>query len=285
MKISFVLPCYNVEQYVRRCVESIYAMNEKDIEVIAVNDGSTDGTLHILSELEVEYGIKIINFDTASGYAGRPRNAGMDAATGNYIAFMDPDDYYLGSEIINSYEKYNGYDVIVNSFKICNPDGKVTDIIKLKNKEVNRQKFLWAQIKNVCNQRTLFKRQFLLRNNLRFYEDCRSQDLIFLYTIYTAGATMRLTDLFTTMYLDERVDSVSNVISDKYIETSIIAYERFFKVIENNLPAKEVQSAIGEHFLGYYLKVRGQLTKEQKTRLVSTEFYKYIKSEIVKKSF
>ncbi len=282
MKISFILPCYNVDQYVTRCVESIIAMNEEDIEIIAVNDGSSDNTLEVLETLKEKYPLTIINFDTPSGFAGRPRNAGLEIAKGEFVAFMDPDDYYLGSEIIKSYCKYRKYDVIVNSFDICDPSGKVTDRIRLKNKNVNRNKFLWRQIVNVCNQRTLFKRSFLTQNNIKFYEDCRSQDLIFLYSAYVEGGKFRTTNLVTTMYLDEREDSISNVIGKKYIETSIVAYERFFNLINNSLCSKEVDSAIGEHFLGYYLKVRKDLNDDQKEMLRSTNFYNHIKHNIVK---
>lgn len=282
MKISFVIPCYNVESYVEQCVQSIIDLNSSEIEIIAVNDGSTDNTLVVLNQLALKHGIKVLNFETASGYAGRPRNAGLDVATGEYIAFMDPDDYYIGTGIIDAYEQYKGYDAIVNSFIIKNPAGTVTDKVILKNGDVNRCKFLWRQIVNVCNQRTLFKREFIQANNIRFYEDCRSQDLLFLYGVYVAGAKMRLTDIVTTVYLDQREDSVSNVISNKYIETSIVAYERFFNLIDKHLCTKEVDSAIGEHFLGYYLKVRKQLTPEQKELLRSTSFYQHIKLKIVK---
>ncbi len=282
MKISFIIPCYNVEQYVENCIKSIINMKESDIEIIAVNDGSKDKTLEVLREFEKKYGITVISFDKPSGYAGRPRNEGMKVATGEYLAFMDPDDYYLGNEIIKAYDLYKGYDVIVNSFHISNPEGKLTDKVILKDKDVRRDKFLWRQIVNVCNQRTLFKKSFIEKHNIKFYEDCRSQDLLFLYTTYVKGARIRLTSLITTMYLDEREDSVSNVISDRYIESSIVAYERFFKLIKNTLPEKEVKSCIGEHFLGYYLKVRGHLSNKQKYELRSTEFYAYIKENIVK---
>lgn len=281
MKISFILPCYNVGPYVRRCVESIVDMNASDIEIIAVNDGSSDDTLAVLKQLKVEYQITVLNFERPSGYAGRPRNAGMSVACGEYLAFIDPDDYYIGDKIIRSYEQYKGYDVIVNSFKITTPSGQITDKIILKDSDINRCKFLWRQIVNVCNQRTLYKRSFIEANNIQFYEDCRSQDLIFLYSAYVAGGKFRTTSIVTTVYLDERQDSVSNVISNQYIESSILAYERFFNLINKNLCTKEVDSAIGEHFLGYYLTVRTSLSSKQKELIMSTNFYNHIKKNIV----
>ncbi|WOO89656.1 glycosyltransferase family 2 protein [Mollicutes bacterium LVI A0078] len=282
MKISFILPCHNVEDYVRKCVDSIIAMGEADIEIIAVNDGSTDNTLNILNELKNQHGIKIISFDNASGFAGRPRNAGIEAASGEYLAFIDPDDYYLGNELIKAYEKYQGNDIIVNSFKISNPQGKILDKIVLKDANVDRCKFLWRQVVNVCNQRSLYKRSFINSHNIRFYEDCIGEDLLFLYTTYVNGAKIRTTKYITTMYIDDRVGSLSTVISSHYIESSILAYERFFNLINKNLCSKEVNSAIGEHFLGYYLKVRTSISSKQKELIMSTNFYKHIKKNIVK---
>ncbi len=282
MKISFILPCHNVEDYVRTCVESIIAMNQKDIEIIAINDGSTDNTLSILNELKEMYDIKIISFEKASGFAGFPRNAGIDIASGEYLAFIDPDDYYLGDELIKAYNQYQGYDIIVNSFHICNSDGKVLDKIILKDANVDRCKFLWRQVVNVCNQRSLYKRSFIEKHNIRFYEDCIGEDLLFLYTAYVNGARIRTTKYVTTMYIDERTGSLSTAISSRYIESSILAYERFYNLIDKNLCTKEVNSAIGEHFLGYYLKVRTAISSKQKELIMSTNFYKHIKQNIVK---
>lgn len=282
MKISFIVPCYNVEKYVERCITSILSMDEDDIEIIAVNDGSTDNTANILNCLKSRHEISVINFDKPSGFAGRPRNAGIEAASGEYLAFIDADDYYIGNEIIKSYELYKGYDTIINSFVMKDDKDKVIDKIKLKDKDVNRSKFLWNQIKNVCNQRSLFKRSFVEKNMIRFVEDCLAEDLIFLYSCYVNGAKIRTTSLITTVYLDDRADSVSTDINDKFIESSIVAYDRFLAVIEHSLPTKEVNSAIGEHYLGYYLKVKDKLNSKQKDEIIASNFYKYIKHNIVK---
>lgn len=281
MKISFIIPCYNVENYIERCITSILAMNEDEIEIIAVNDGSTDNTINILNKFKNSNNITVISFEKPSGFAGRPRNAGIKVASGDFLAFIDADDYYIGNEIINSYEKYKKYDVIVNSFVMKDDNGKVVDKVKLKDKDVNRSKFLWNQIKNVCNQRSIFKRSFIEKNNIRFVEDCLAEDLIFLYSCYVDGARLRTTSLLTTVYFDDRAGSVSTDINDKFIESSIVAYNRFLKVIENSLPTKEVNSAIGEHYLGYYLKVKDKLNSKQKEDIIASNFYKYIKDNIV----
>ncbi len=91
-KISVVVPIYNVEQYLRRCVDSIIGQTYKDLEIILVNDGSTDGSLNICREYEkADSRIKVI--DKQNGGLSSARNAGIDIMTGKYVVFIDSDDY------------------------------------------------------------------------------------------------------------------------------------------------------------------------------------------------
>ena len=92
VKVSIVIPVCNVETYLRECLDSAVNQTLKDIEIICVNDGSTDGSLAILKEYaEKDERVKIINKDNA-GY-GHTMNIGMDMATGEYIGILESDDY------------------------------------------------------------------------------------------------------------------------------------------------------------------------------------------------
>jgi glycosyltransferase involved in cell wall biosynthesis len=91
-KVSIVIPVYNVEKYLRQCLDSVVNQTLKDIEIICVNDGSTDNSLQILEEYaNKDDRIKIINKD--NGGLSSARNAGLEIATGVYIGFVDSDDY------------------------------------------------------------------------------------------------------------------------------------------------------------------------------------------------
>ena len=91
-KVSVVLPIYNVEQYLRECLDTVVNQTLKDIEIICVNDGSTDNSLKIIKEFaEKDSRIKIIDKDN-SGY-GHSMNVGIDAATGEYLGIVEPDDF------------------------------------------------------------------------------------------------------------------------------------------------------------------------------------------------
>lgn len=89
--ISVIVPVYNVEQYLESCVRSILAQTRQDLEVILVNDGSTDGSLAICRRL-AEEDSRIQVLDGPNGGVGSARNRGLDVARGEYVAFVDSDD-------------------------------------------------------------------------------------------------------------------------------------------------------------------------------------------------
>lgn len=101
--VSIVIPVYNVESYLRECLDSVIGQTFRNIEIICVNDGSTDGSGTILSEYAArEPRMKVIS--QANAGLSAARNAGMDAATGKYIYFLDSDDYVMRKMIERSVE-------------------------------------------------------------------------------------------------------------------------------------------------------------------------------------
>ena len=91
IKISVIIPVYNVEKYIIECIESIINQTLKDIEIIVVNDGTKDNSIKIVEEYLSDKRIKIIN--KANGGLSSARNEGMKVAKGEYIYFIDSDDF------------------------------------------------------------------------------------------------------------------------------------------------------------------------------------------------
>ena len=91
IKISVIIPIYNVEKYIRECIESILNQTFRNIEVIAVNDGSKDNSIKIVEEYLSDRRLKIINKE--NGGAPSARNIGMKTARGKYVYFIDSDDF------------------------------------------------------------------------------------------------------------------------------------------------------------------------------------------------
>lgn len=99
-KVSVVVPIYNVEKYLKQCVDSLLNQTLKDIEIILVDDGAKDGSGKIVDEYKNKFtNVKVIH--QANGGLGPARNTGIENATGEYIAFVDGDDWVQS----NMYEK------------------------------------------------------------------------------------------------------------------------------------------------------------------------------------
>ena len=111
-KISIIVPVYNVEKYVDKCLKSLTQQTLQDIEIIIVNDGSLDKSVEIIEKYVKDNPTKIKYYEKKNGGLSSARNYGVEYATGEYIAFLDSDDYVE----TNMYEEmYN----LVMSLRSC----------------------------------------------------------------------------------------------------------------------------------------------------------------------
>ena len=98
VKVSVILPIYNEEKYLAQCLDSICGQTLKEIEIICVDDGSTDNSPHILEDYaKKDSRIRLITQENQ--FAGAARNKGMACAVGKYLSFLDADDYYAPEKI------------------------------------------------------------------------------------------------------------------------------------------------------------------------------------------
>ena len=115
MKVSVIIPVYNREKYIKECIKSIFTQTLSDIEVIVTDDGSNDNTPGILSELQKHYSnLRVIKCNHTG--ASSARNKGIDAACGEYITFVDSDDFLIENKYLeNTYNmaSYFESDVVV----------------------------------------------------------------------------------------------------------------------------------------------------------------------------
>ena len=128
-KISIIIPVYNGEKYLRACLDSAVNQTLKDIEIICLNNGSTDGTAEILKEYEKRYN-NVIVITREKSYAGVSRNHGLEIATGEYIMFLDSDDWL---ELDACEQLYNQITQNHNDFVYFN----LCDYINEKHKKVD----------------------------------------------------------------------------------------------------------------------------------------------------
>ena len=128
-KVSIIIPTYNVEMYLVECMESVVNQTLKDIEIICINDGSTDGSLEILKSY-AEKDDRIVLVDKENGGYGIGMNIGLDKATGEYIGIVEPDDYIPLNMYSDLYEKAveNDLDFIKADFYRFKRDSETEDM-------------------------------------------------------------------------------------------------------------------------------------------------------------
>jgi len=104
-KVSVIVPFYNVEKYIEKCLETLVNQTLQEIEIILVNDGSKDNSEKIAKQFQEKYSNKVKYFEKSNGGLGDARNFGINYATGEYIAFLDSDDYVEPTMYEEMYEK------------------------------------------------------------------------------------------------------------------------------------------------------------------------------------
>lgn len=136
-KVSIVVPIYNVQKYLSKCLQSLVDQTFKDIEIICVNDGSTDQSDKIIEKFVKLYPNRIIHLEKENGGLGDARNAGINIAKGEYITFIDSDDWVepeMIESMYNNAKKYNS-DIVCCGLRRIDEDGKI-----LSNEQINLKK-------------------------------------------------------------------------------------------------------------------------------------------------
>ena len=134
-KVSVIVPVYNVEGYIEKCLETLVNQTLKEIEIIIVNDGSKDRSIQIINKFKEQYPEKIVYLEKENGGLSSARNFGIPHATGEYIAFLDSDDYVVKDMYQKMYEiaKKENSDMVECDFYWEYPDKKKVDTGKIYN--------------------------------------------------------------------------------------------------------------------------------------------------------
>ena len=179
-KVSVIVPFYNVEGYIEKCLETLVNQTLKEIEIILVNDGSKDRSIEIVKKFLRQYPEKIIYVEKENGGLSDARNFGIKYAKGEYVAFLDSDDYIEKNMYQSMYElaKKEDSDMVECDFYWEYPNKKKVDIAK----QYSGKKEMLEKIRVVAWNK-LIKRKVLEKANIQFPKGYRYEDVEFTYKL------------------------------------------------------------------------------------------------------
>ena len=177
MRFSIIVPIYNVELYLEQCLESLRTQDYSDYEVICVNDGSTDSSREILTAWETRMPqMRVI--DRSNGGLSAARNTGLQAATGDYVVFVDSDDWVEASMLSTLAKVTDGNDMVC--FACRRTDNNAHDTLQPEQsggwEYYNRHALEHREVAFVCVWQRCYRRGFLIENNLCFREGILHED-------------------------------------------------------------------------------------------------------------
>ena len=240
-KISIILPIFNVEKYIERALKSILnqTMDLKDIEVIMVDDCSTDNTRNIMKEYDSRYAnFNAIYLKKNSGGASIPRNTGIEHATGKYIMFLDPDDEYAPDMCETLYTKIENSDaeLVKCNHELISPTSSKIEYHfdrKIQEFEIDCNKELPPKTSSTCN--AIRERKFLVENNIKFPKLKVTEDVIFsLDEFFNADKIIVLNNYAGYHYYSHSEISHSKKPTDKNIDAMINTYYLAKDMIDKN---------------------------------------------------
>ena len=205
-KVSVVTPTYNRDKYIKKCIDSILNQTLSDIELILVDDGSTDNTSNIVSTYNDP---RLKYFKRENHGIGASRNFGIDKSLGEYILFVDSDDFIESNALEKMYNKamYDDLDILVSDYYNIYQDGRLDNIHleSFDNTTLKDKPELLLTINlGPCNK--LFKRDLFDNKELRFPEDIKYEDMPLVSHLFKCSKKLGKIDEALCYFL---VDNVS----------------------------------------------------------------------------
>ena len=284
-KVSILVPCYNVEKYLPQCLDSIVNQTLEDIEIICINDGSTDNTLNIIKDY-AKRDSRIVIIDKPNEGYGKSMNRGLDAATGEYVGIVESDDWVdtdMFANLAKIADKTKVDVVKSNFYEYTTENGETNkkvynvphqDIDKIINPRIQSGIFwgcaaIWSAI---------YKRSFLIKNNVRFLETpgASYQDTAFNFKVFAMAPHAWLTEhAFLHYRCDNTNSSVKSsgkicCICDEWDEIDRYVSEHFSKT-------SNIWRLIPHIKYGGYLWNSNRLADAERTKFLKNRFQKDFK--------
>lgn len=269
-KISVIIPVYNTEKYLEKCLDSIINQTYQDFEIVIINDGSIDNSQNIIEKYLDKYQNKIKCINKENGGLSSARNYGIEVARGDYIIFVDSDDY-IKKDLFEQLLPYIQKDIDLVKYKLIKVSEEYKELERVDGPSFdevtgeegfNKLVFNDVLLEPACLY--LYKRDIFIKNNLRFLENTYHEDfgLVPIILLYTNSIVS--INFYGYYYLQANNSITRNEDYTKTIKRAndlLIHYDNMKKVIENlNIKQKTKENM----YLYYTNAIFDNLKKLQK---------------------
>ena len=271
--ISVVLPTYNVAQYLQQCLESVAAQTYRNFEVIIIIDGATDGSYEIAQEF-CKTDSRFSVFWQENAGSGPARNAGLARCKGEFVMFVDPDDWIEPELLEKLYEAQSqgNYDLVASerTVALCDKSG---EIIRMAPKHYKNETIVGQQeVREVFMRmlemlvvsnptQKLYKTSLIREYNVQFPDLRRSQDIVFNYRYYNHISSLRLIDYSGYNYRKNFQGSIVKA-QPEYYKTIVLLYNDYrslYQMWSMPFPEQEMSDLFfRERLNSYFQKMVGQ---------------------------
>ncbi len=271
MKFSVIVPIYNVENYLTQCVNSILDQTYKDFELILVDDGSPDSCPLLCDEFaKQDCRVKVIHKE--NGGLSDARNAGILASQGEYLVFVDSDDYYDTNNVFETVAKEidsKKVDIVQFHRKwFYEKDGSCIEKIDLdssKYENLSKEKTIVALVKNkmvyFSAYQNVISKNFLVENNLYFEKGIKSEDIEWGFRVFSSVPSISILPYSFYVYRAAREGSITKTIDYKHISDYCNIIEKTVGLIEDC--DEDIKPALMSHLMYHVLICSAHIEKSK----------------------
>ena len=266
--ISIIVPVYNAEKYIKKCMDSLVKQSKKELEFIIVNDGSTDHSEKIIQSYQ---DARIKYFKNKNQGIGKTRNFGIKEATGEYITFLDSDDYLPNDAIDNLYKlaQKNKLDLVVSDYYVDNKNIKSEKIKSFPITNVKKNPNLIFDI-NLAPWNKLYKKELI--ENIKFEENLKYEDAPFVIESIIKAKRIGKLDKETYYYVVN--PNSETTIRDERIFDIFKILDIIGRLVENKKELTEVYKTLCIRIIcNYNIQQRYQKKLKTANRFINKGFY------------
>lgn len=296
MRFSIIVPVYNVEKYLSKCLDSIINQTNKDYEILIINDGSTDNSQEIINKYVKDYPSKVKSYIKENGGLSDARNFGVKKATGEYLIFVDSDDF-LDIKLLENLENIvqkNEIDLIGYSLATVDTLLKITSTVEKPTffnepGQVALEKLISSNqyFESACYY--AYNREFWIKNNFEFAKDLYHEDFGLTPIVLLTASKVTCIN-FIGYYYYQTPDSITRTDNlekeKKKAFDLLIHFDNIRKHIDNISISSKTQELLNSYIANALLyrfnNINKQLKKDYKQELKNRKIYQLLFSKTLK---